>query len=396
MKIQLILIRLLALPITLGILAISPWVKIRLVRLISQRIGHYALNTELLLCALDTHLYGGAGYKTFFYTAPNEPICNLQLQRMWRRVITILPWAPLWSQVDKFLLRLDKKRYRSDPYKKLFEQAEGAQDKWKFLEKCKPHLAFTTDEIKQGKELLIKLGIPSDAPFICLLARDSLYLRGQLKGIDWSYHDYRNVDINQYRLAAEFLAEQGYYVIRMGRNVADAFIVKNPRVIDYANHAVCSDFMDIYLSAHCFFFISPRSGIDAVAQIFRRPLLLTDFPLCDYQALYYLNIFITKKVFDEVNKRFLTFKEMCWTMDRLQMMRILRENKWRFVDNTPEEILAVVKEMLSRLTQTWPESSESAALQMKFWQTHPLSQQKDAKMRIGESFVKSHPELLND
>jgi len=195
---------------------------------------------------------------------------------------------------------------------------------------------------------------------------------------------------------AEFLIAQGYYVIRMGKFVKEKFSINHPQVIDYANHDLRSDFMDIYLSAHCFFFISPRTGIDAVAQIFRRPLLLTNFPLCDYKALYYLNLFVPKKMKDLKTGNYLKFSEMCWQVNRDVMKEELEKKSWCYEDNTPDEITEAVKEMLARLTNTWNVCENSQALQEKFWQTIPLEKQarENAKMRIGESFIRNHQLLL--
>src|SRR5579862_4541827 len=91
-----IITTLIAIPILVFCAVLSPWARVRLIRLYSYRIGHYALNTELLLCAQDTALFHDAKkYFTFYFTFPGEPICNVQLHRMWKRTITILPFPYL-------------------------------------------------------------------------------------------------------------------------------------------------------------------------------------------------------------------------------------------------------------------------------------------------------------
>src|SRR5579864_1072460 len=99
-----ITLNLLAFPIASIIIIVFPIIKIRLIRLFSYRVGHYALNTELLLCAKDSNLFNEKKRSFFwFYTPPNEPICNEQLHKMWKRKIFILPFSSLWRQVDIFL-----------------------------------------------------------------------------------------------------------------------------------------------------------------------------------------------------------------------------------------------------------------------------------------------------
>lgn len=380
-----------AIPIALGIIVISPLIKIRLIKLLSYRIGHYALNTELLLCALKTNHDIHKKWITLFYTTPGQPICNQQLHRMWKRTILILPFSSLCYRVDKWLL-IFSKSYRQDKLKNTFEPSEGAFDKWNFLEKIKKsHLSFTEEEQLRGQEEIKKLGITPNAPFICLLGRDPAYLASHLPSRDWSYHDYRNVNINDYKPVAEFLASEGYYVIRMGNCVKDKFEISHPRIIDYANHPLQCDFLDMYLSAHCYFFISPRSGIDAVAQIFRRPVLLINFPLCDINSLFFVNLFITKKIISEEGRHF-TFNEMCQPVDKIALQDILKKKKWTVIDNTPEEMVAVAKEMLMRLQNKWIDTEENRLLQKKFWESLPEDAQHSCyrnSMCMGAEFVKN-------
>ena len=61
-------------------------------------------------------------------------------------------------------------------------------------------------------------------------------------------------------------------MFRMGINVLKPLKSSNPKVIDYANSDMRNEFMDIYLSAMCNFFMSMGSGIDGVPIIFRRPI----------------------------------------------------------------------------------------------------------------------------
>ena len=172
-----------ALPIVIIFVMISPWVRIRLVRLFSYRIGHYALNTELFLSAMETDLYPTQKkYKTFFYTFPGEPICNQQLHIMWKRVIPILPFPLVWYQVDKFLKYIFGNEYKNDRLKKTFESSDGAIDQWNFLRDIKQcHISFTVEEKRRGEIELRNMGVPLGAPFVCLLGRDSHYLKTHLR-----------------------------------------------------------------------------------------------------------------------------------------------------------------------------------------------------------------------
>ena len=141
-----------------------------------------------------------------------------------------------------------------------------------------PSLNFSEFEIAIGEKFLHKNNISSREKFVCLNVRDSSFLAesenlGWSKSRDWSYHNHRDSDIDTYVAAAETLAEKGYTVFRMGAIVEKPLISNHPRVIDYATNGMRTEFLDIFLGAHCTFCVSTGSGWDCVPQIFRRPSL---------------------------------------------------------------------------------------------------------------------------
>lgn len=373
------LIRLLLSPITIpiavGILAILPWIRIRLIMLFSNRVGHYAWNTEFWLSTLDVYEdEGNKKVKTLFYTVPGYAVSNEQLHRMWKRAITILPFPYVVAEVDRYL-QFWSSKYRNDLIKNFF-RPQG-YDVWNLTGKSnKPHIDFTSEEERQGKELLQALGIPEKANFICLLGRDPSYLNQHMPNQDLSYTNYRDVDINNFKQATEFLANSGYYVIRMGKHVKDPLIVNHPKIIDYANSKFRSDFSDIYLSAHCFIFISVGTGLDTVAYIFKRPILIVNHPVIDSWYHPGMDLLITKKVFDIKNKKYLTQIELAEAFpykktDRGRLItKIAKDKELCFVENTPEEILEAVKELLGRVLGNWQTTEEDECLQDKYWKNY--------------------------
>ncbi len=230
-------IMLFAFPIACILFLLSPLIEIHLIRLFSSRIGHYALNTELLLCFLDTARLEKKRQRIFFYTAAPDPICNMQLHHMWKRELFILPFPLLCHEVNRFLVKLKGKDYQNSILKK-YELPWGAQDRYDFLRKNKKiHLTFTAAEETAGQNLLKQLGISVNQPFVCLLMRDAGYLKKHMPENDWSYHEYRNVNIENYYEAAEFLAEKGYYVVRMGKYTEKNFwwIIKKLSIMQTAH-----------------------------------------------------------------------------------------------------------------------------------------------------------------
>jgi len=56
---------------------------------------------------------------------------------------------------------------------------------------------FTNEEISLGENLLLKNGIDIKN-IVCLIVRDSQYLKKTFPSQDFSYHDYRDCDIDNY------------------------------------------------------------------------------------------------------------------------------------------------------------------------------------------------------
>lgn len=400
-----------AIPIAVCILAIAPFIRIRLIRLYSNRIGHYAWNTEYWLCMLDI-IGSEKNCKTLYYTVAGHPVCNTQLHRMWKREIFILPFPNIMDEANRYLKKYGGKKYRNDQLKKYYEVQDI--DRWNLLgniKKC--HISFTLAEEHKGKTLMNELGIPDGARYVCLLGRDPRYLNVIKPGVDNSYHNHRNVNINNFQKAAKMLANKGYYVIRMGKYVQDPFNVDDSRVIDYANTKFRSDFLDIYLSAHCFFFMSVGTGIESVAQVFRKPVLITNFTLSDLGILPDWKIFITKKILDVKTNKILSFREIYQTFSKLGQEKVRKqaqESGLIYIENTEDEIVEAVEEMERRLAGNWGYTEEDEQRQQQFWQdfpyrdtdytpklTLPLFRYGNGSehIRIGSVFLRKNLELLH-
>ena len=246
------------------------------------------------------------------------------------------------------------------------------------------------------------MGIPNGAKFVCLLVRDQKYLNSQYSESNWDYHNYRDADIDNYKKAALYLAENGFYVLRMGKCVDKAFDVGHSNVIDYANHELRSDFMDIYLAARCYFYISTLTGLDAVALAFRRPVLFTDCAdtFC-VPRFYPAQLFIPKKIIDSKTGRYLAFLEMVHIFtDQLNLGKnvpeIMCEANIEFIANTDNEILNAVKEMISQLHGDWSLAIKTEILQKEFWSQYPtnlidyrtgISFHGERNIRVGSNFL---------
>lgn len=372
---------LLAIPISLVslslILILRTLIKIRVGFLRCDRLGHFGANTELYLCERDVNNI--QTLDLFYYP---RKVCNQQLATMWERKLIVLPW---------FLLRPLDLIIRSFPVLAPLHAAEGKggdRDIYNLLDRQPTHLEFTREEEARGKAGLRALGISNNEPFVCVTVRDSAYLASHYQGADTRAHNFRDSNIQNVVLAAEALADRGYYVIRMGAKVHSPIVSSNPKIIDYATNGMRSDFMDIYLGAKCEFCISTSTGFDAIPLIFRRPIVYVNMVPPGWLFTFSKRFLaITKHHFSAQENRELTLHEIfsngvgyCTSNSEYQSKGV------RLVDNTPEEILDVVIEMAERLEGVWSPREDDDVLQRKFWEIFPA----DA---VGDNGAPLHGEI---
>lgn len=369
-KLQRVPLYALALINLLIIRIIRPVFLIRFSPLHSQRLGHLCANTEQYLC--ERHAGLNLPEKNKFYLDVfymENPVCNQQLTKMWKSVLCIWP-AWLLGPID-YINRL----IPGGAIHVMKDNIQEDRDVLGLLSKYSPSLNFTSEEIEKGELELQKMGIPSGAKIVCLNVRDSSYLYSRMKGA-WSSHDYRDCDVQSYVLAAEELAERGYYVLRMGASVLHPIKSSHSKVIDYATKGMRSDFMDIYLGHRCTFCISSGSGWDSVpVSLFRKPTVYTNFlPVGYFPSYSDKNIFITRHHVligesRELSLREIFSKDLGLCLDALEYS----SKNIKLVENSPEEIRDVVLEMQERLDGKWVPLEEYEVLQRQFWKIYPVN-----------------------
>ena len=396
-----LLLLILLVPVVATARLLRPWFLIRWGVLPSSRIGHFGANTELYLCERQAgiNLPRQPHIDVFFM---ESLVCNEQLARMWKRVLRICPFwwlAPQLARANRLI--------PGGAAHVIGENTKSDRDVHNLFDRFPSHLKFTSEEEKKGEAGLRAMGISVGEPFVCLIARDSTYLDAlQLK--DWSYHNFRDSGIQSYVLAAETLADCGYFVLRMGAKVSEKIKSKHPKVIDYATNGMRSDFMDIYLGASCVFCLSTSTGFDAVPSIFRRPLAHVNMAPVGYiQTFRNRLICITKHHYSVQMGRNLTMREIF----QHGLAKALRTSDYdlkevKLSENTPEEIRDLAIEMSHRIDGTWEEDAADAALQQQFQEIFRSGVEADAfalkalhgnkiYAQFGAAFLRNNPQWVH-
>jgi len=334
--------------------------------LFSHTFGHFVIDTELYLCEKYLSKVSSLDlfYREYKYRSHKKPV-NHQWDLMVRRSLRLFPFFISYlRRVNRAIpggrahhITMGVERSKSRDLKGIFFRT-GIQIK------------FTEDEQERGKKFLQNIGLKSGEKYVCLIVRDSAYKNKYRNWkSDWSYHNYRDSDIKNYRDAVVTLAEKGYWVFRMGKAVHKTLYTENDRILDYANSSYRSDFLDIWLVANCYFTLCTATGLTDLACVFRKPAaIVNSSPLGTISGSNHSTIWLPKKTIWNNNQKPLTLSEQIET----GVIGFMRSEEYTntnvsLIDNTNIEITRAALELESKLNKTWQPEPNDDLLQNKFW-----------------------------
>ncbi|KKP36259.1 MAG: hypothetical protein UR28_C0048G0001 [Candidatus Peregrinibacteria bacterium GW2011_GWF2_33_10] len=281
-----LIIRLLAITLFSILFLLKKYRKIVFCPIVHHRIGHLAMNTDLFLRRLKNGYFPS---KNIYIGVSNKFPANRQLMKMFKRY-----WHIIENDILRDVISIYPIRGSEFYYELPFDDNEYFE-----FNNIKPVLYFTQEEEKIGKKLLLNMGIGEKDWFVCFFARDKKYLTKDINNLynkDWSCHDYRNSDINNYLKAAEYIVNKGGFALRMGSIVEKPLPKeRHAKIIDYALD-FRSDFMDVYLIAHCKYILSTNCGITNVAQLFNVPEAWANVAPIRFSPFLSSSRFILKKL----------------------------------------------------------------------------------------------------
>ena len=325
---------------------------------------------------------------------------NIFLEKMWKRTVPLISGNLGWLINDLF---------KRIPKNQVFIVDNNSVDRFGVFTQFPPCLAFKRDEIDRGTNFLKNQGLEYGQKFVCLLVRDNSYLLnsrnlGHSKRRDWSHHNYRNSDIDTYVAAAETLAEKGYTVFRMGAIVEKPLISNHPRVIDYATNGMRTEFLDIYLGAHCTFCVSTGSGWDSIPQIFKRPSLYVNLlPYFAVDCVVRDLIIYPKAIVDKNTKHVLSLEEIIRrNIQTRHETHHYTNADVELRDLNSTELVEAVTEMASRVEGTFVETPEQKLMQEKLkhlLSTNPKLQPTPdyypIRAKFASCFLSNYPNFLD-
>lgn len=280
----------------------------------------------------------------------------------------------------------------------------------------KKYISFTQDEMNDGMKFLGEHNLDA---FVCLFARDSKYLAMGRNAYDTpvpastgpSLMDiYRNLSIDHFSLTAQYLRQNNITAVRMGHLLGSPAEDKN--IFDYGyNHR--SEFLDIFIFSQCKFFIGTPSGIQFIANLFSKPMVMVNVPVLSTlnDATFinsHCNLMILQKYLDTRDNHYLTIREMLKyeTSEGIvdahnapfRTFDIYKRNNIVPIKNTAEEIASVAKEMVEIMDESVNYDDLDVLLQQQYESIlHEFDDSKNYifPYRMGRDFLRKNQWLLS-
>lgn len=358
----------------------------RHVNVFTDRIGHLAMEPD---CLLKEQTLGQIRHKKWIVLAPPGRVANEHLLTYWRPHFRIFR-----NQAVCFLIasmsRWGLMRHEVSHYARNIGQAQAAYRVYTNWGDRPPLLKMSIEDKQWGAVQLRKLGLPDQAWFVCVHAREGGYSR-----VDEVIQNYRNTDIENTIPAISEIVRQGGWVIRIG-DPSMKPLPAMPCVIDYAHDPIKSERLDLILCASARFLLGNTSGIAFLSTVFGVPCALTNMIPVSTLGFSPLDISIPKSLWSSQLKRFLDLAEILGTdVASYQYASQYENSGLRIVENSSEDILGLTIEMLDRLSGKIIYSAEDeqrlASIRALFSDHHYAFA---SRASFGRSFLRDHTDVF--
>ena len=221
-----------------------------------------------------------------------------------------------------------------------------------------PVRVFLPDEVTvRAEQEAMRCGIDPAAKIVTLHVRESGYNLGREAqdkgGANLRDDRSRNARIENHFDAVDHLVSLGYLVVRIGDKTMTP--VKRRGVVDLATSPFRTDLVEVYCLRNSAFIVCGESGPMTVSYVTNTPMVnvnCTD-PISSY-ALRPDSLFILKKVYDRSKGRPLELREL---LEKPYHVHLRNLRKFSYAENTSDEIVAAVSEMVEWLNGYRDEST---------------------------------------
>ena len=357
----------------------------RRLTVIVERIGHLAAEPDSFLKARALNRVPPGRY---FMLAARGSVANVAMLEYWKRLIPVVEspaacwvlralslWGLMKYDMSRYVLRLNAS-----------QEIYPINAEWRGRA---PLLAISDADREWSDARFLELGLPRGAWHVCVHVREAGFSPG-----DEAVHAHRNADPRAVQPAMAEIVRRGGWCVRMG-DPSMTRLAPAQGVIDYAHHPLRGRRLDVALCARARFFLGNTSGLALVSSVFGVPGALANMIPTSILGVLASDISIPK-LLRARDGRFLSFAEaLSSEMGDFRYAELYARAGLTTVENTSEEILELVREMLDRLDGARNLKPEDEMLQRRFLALlRPGHYSYGAASTVAAAFLRRHNDLL--
>jgi putative glycosyltransferase (TIGR04372 family) len=317
--------------------------KFRIAVMSTHRLGHLSLNTHLFFIRRKIGALENLQYLLISPSIKSKKIANVSLLLMFiaysKKVENV---RIICSSFLYFFFTFFQAEFRNSQllFDLTFETKES-----EFSLGIKT-VSFSEKQKKYGENILNRMPISPNKKIVTIFARDSSYLNNRYPKKNWSYHSYRDCDIETYIEAIRYLINKNYVVLRVGSEYSKKLNFVDENYFEYSLSDYKSAFMDLFIIYKSKFVIGSTSGATDVAVVFNVPYVGVNYAPFIESPLGKEDIFIQKKIINSKDE-IVPYKNIIsdsryYLYDGNKMEHLYG---LKYLDNSEEEILDATIEM---------------------------------------------------
>ena len=279
-----------SIPILLIQILLSLFFKIKIGKIDTGRIG----NTYVADLYLIKKKIKKLNYNEIWVT--DKEICNSQMYKMINHHFNILNFMKFYYDSINFLSS------KFNLFSGYLVRLDFNKDSI-YHGQLNNQMKLTAKDKIRAKFLAKNFNIPKKSKVICIACRDDSYLKKKYPGKNFSYHSYRDTNINSFIPIIKKLIKKKYFVIRVGREAKTRVKIRSKYFLDYPFCKYKNDLLDFYFANICSLWIGSNTGLDCLAHMFRKPSVIVNFApvgvlrhnIYNKKLIYHFKSYIAKK-----------------------------------------------------------------------------------------------------
>ena len=317
--------------------------KFRIAIMRTDRLGHLSLNIHLFFIRKEIGALENLNYLLISPSTKSKKVANISLLLMFiaysKKVENV---RIICTSFLHFFFTFFQAEFRNSQL--LFDiTMETKESEFSLGVKT---ISFSEKQKKYGESVLNRMPIPQNKKIVSIFARDSSYLSHKYPKKDWTYHSYRDCDIETYIEAIKYLINKDYVVIRIGSEYSKKLNFVDDNYFDYSLSDYKSAFMDLFIIYKSKFVLGTTSGATDVTAVFNVPFIGVNYAPFMESPLGKEDMFIQKKIINSKGE-IVPYKDIIsdsryYSFDGNKMEQLYG---LKYFDNSAEEILDATREM---------------------------------------------------